>query len=177
MTRHRLPQQQVERRQRRFDRAWDRRQRRQRPIEPAVDQPALLDDQRLARQHTVEAGERRRAPGGELQLQQLVARLRHQVGGDEAGRDQRRRGRGEDEARRRLGVIKRLDPETVARQQQPLAFRVIDRQRHAAAQMAGEFDAIGAIELQRRRVERAVADQDGAARLDERLVGRLASMQ
>ncbi len=56
----------------------------QRLAAAALDDPAPRDDQGLARQHAADAGEDRVAAGGELQLQQFVARLPHQLGGTSA---------------------------------------------------------------------------------------------
>ncbi len=115
----------------------------------ALDDAAPGDHQRLARQHPPDAGEDGVAAGGELQLQQLVARLAHQLGRDEAARNQAFGLRREGEALRGLDVIERLDAERIARQDEPPRRRIVQRQRIHAAQPAGEIEPVAAIEMQR----------------------------
>ncbi len=50
---------------------------------------------------------------------------------------------------RGLGVIERLDAEGIARQHQPARRRVVQRDRVHAAQVAGEIEAVAAIEMER----------------------------
>ena len=117
----------------------------------ALDDAALGDHHRLARQHALDAGEDRLAAGGELKLQQLVARLAAPARpATSAAGDQRLRLRGEGEALRRLDVIERLDAERIARQHEPPRRRIVQRDRIHAAQLARRSRARG-------------GDRDGAA--------------
>ena len=107
--------------------------RRQGVLAAALDDASLPHHDRLARQHPLDAGEDRVAAGGELHLQQLVARRRGELALDDAGLDQRLRFRGEGEVLRRLGVVERLDAKGIARQHQPPGCRVVQGDRvHAA---------------------------------------------
>ena len=109
----------------------------------------LAHDHGLARQHAADAGEDGVAAGGELQLQQLVARLAHQLGRDEARRDEACGSEAKAKPCARLGVIERLDAERIARQHQPARGRIVQRDRVHAAQMAREVEPVAAIEMQR----------------------------
>jgi len=139
--------------------------------------------------HAVDAGKDRLHAGGELDLQQLVARggadgTRHDVGGQ-----QRRAFGREGDACRRLRHIQRLDAERVARQRDGAAGAVVDGERIHAAQRAGEVGGIADKPLQRHLVvavggemhlrhrcaqlavvvDLAVADEGGGTR-EQRLV-------
>ena len=163
---------------------------RQRLDAPALDDAAFGDDQRLARQDARNAGEDRVAAGGELQLEQFVARLPHQLDRHRVRSEDRLRLRGEDQALRRLGIVKRLDAERIAAENETANTGIMQRDRIHAAQMLGEIETEFAIEMQRQLairgggdfrfrhlgmklaviIDLAIRDQRGAARLVERLV-------
>ena len=106
---------------------------RQRPVfgqgrpAPALDDPPPADDHGLARQDPVDAGKDRLATGGELHLEQFVARRLQQPRRHQPGVNQRSRLGGKGEAVGGLGVIERLDAERVARQHQPAGARIVQR--------------------------------------------------
>jgi hypothetical protein len=108
--------------------------------------------QRLARQHAIDASEDRLPPAGELELQQLVAALRHDVRLGEAGVDQRARLRGEGKIVRPFDVVERLDAERVAREQQQLLRRVVNGERIHAAQGGSELDPPATVEIDGGRI-------------------------
>ncbi len=121
----------------------------QRGAAAALDHAALAHDHRLAGQYPVDAGKDRLSAGGELHLQQFVARRAHQRRRHQPSVDQRARLGGKGKGGRRLGVIERLDAERVARQDQPPSPRVVQGQRIHAAQMGGEIEPVPAIEVER----------------------------
>jgi len=92
----------------------------------AFDHPALHDHQGFARQHALDPVVERAAPGGELQLQHLLARLLIDPGLDQPGAHQSLGLGGEGEAFRILDVIKRLDAERVTRQDQLAGLGIVD---------------------------------------------------
>ncbi len=135
-------------------RAVDGAAARQGAAAQAVDDTAVLDDDRLARQDTIDPGERGRPPGGELQLQQLIAQRPADPRRDEAGGDQRLRLRGEGEAHDGLGVVERLDAERIAAQHQAsggtaVAAPVVQGDGIHAAEPFGEAKIVVQIEVQR----------------------------
>ena len=125
---------------------------------PPLDDAAFRDDERFARQHARDSGEDRVAAGGELQLEQFIARLPHQLDRHGARSEDRLRFRREDEALRRLGIIERLDAERIAAENQPPGRRIVQRDRIHAAQMFREIETEFAIEMQRQLAIRASGD-------------------
>ncbi len=158
-----------------------------------LDDPPLPHDHGLSRQNPADPGKDRLPAGGELHLDELVARPPQQLRGDDAGLDQRIGLGGEGEPPRGLGVIERLDPERVARQHQATSAGVVQRQRIHAAQMLRELEPVATIKMQRQLairlgrkrnragaaaqclaqldviVDLGIGDQRGAAGLIERL--------
>ena len=116
---------------------------------PALDDPPLAHDYRLAGQNPVDPGEDRLAAGRELHLHQLVAHRPHEARLDDAGFDQRARLGGKGKGARRLRVIERLDAERVARQNQAARSGIVHRHGVHAAQMLGKVEPVPAIEMQR----------------------------
>ena len=128
------------------------------PARPrAGRRPAPLDHvpfgagQRLARQHAMDAGEDRLGAGGELQLQQLLARGAdaRRARPSPASRSALRLGR-EGEAAVDRRRIERLDAERIARQRDGAGRALVDRDRIHAAQVVGEATTVAQPEMQRR---------------------------
>ena len=154
-----------------------------------LDDLAVGDDDGLARQDALDAGENRVAPRRELQLQQFRLRAGIDRRRREAAGDQRLRLRGEGEAVLGLGIVERLDAEGVARQHEVTRFGIVQGERVHAAQLVDEIDAVAAVEVERRLpvgagrevdavqlpaqlavvVDPAVGDERSTARLDQRL--------
>ena len=123
----------------------------------------------------------------------IAERDRVELSPREARGEKRLRFRGEGDAVGPLDVVERLDPERVARQQQPAGARVVQRDRPHAAQRVGEGGAVAAIEEERRLavrarresrpgergaqlgvvVDLAIGDERGAVGLEQGLVARL----
>ncbi len=162
----------------------------QRRAPQPVDDPAALDDDGLARQYALDTGEDRLAPGGELDLHQLVAHVANELAIGEAGGNERGRLGGEGETRCRLDIVERLDAEGIARQHEASGGGIVQRDCVHAAQMRGEAEPVTAIEVERRLairgrreggglerrtqldvvVDLAIGDEGGAAGLVKRLV-------
>ena len=123
--------------------------RQRRPL-LAVCDPSVLDDQRLARQNSLDALPNRFASRGELKLQQLDGTVPPDPRGDQPGADDRLRFRCENQPGTGLGIVERLDAERVARQHQPSGRRVVDRDGVHAAKPIGEAGAVAVVEVQRR---------------------------
>ena len=157
---------------------------------PAFDDAALGHHHGFARQDAMDALEDGFAAGGELQLQQLVARGDVERRLHQAAADERLGLGGEGQALRRLDIIKRLDAERIAGQHQPPGAGIVQGDGVHAAQMTGEVEPEAAIEMQRQFaigaggedrggkfpleldvvVDLAVRDQRRAPRLVKRLV-------
>ncbi len=116
----------------------------------AVDHPAVGDPERLAGQQAADAGKDGVAAGGELQLQQLVARFRPQRPLHQPGGEQRLRLRREGQAVLQLGDIERLDAERVARQRQVVGAALVDGDRVHAAERLDIALAVAQPQMQRR---------------------------
>ncbi len=114
-----------------------------------LDDSAASNHHGFPRQHPVDPGEDRLAPGGELHLYELVARPASECRSDKARFDQRARLGGKGETVRRLGVIERLDAERIAGQDQASGARIVQCHGVHAAQLQSEVEPIAAVEMQR----------------------------
>ncbi len=128
----------------------DRPARRQRRAVVALDDAAVFDGDGLAGQQPAYAGEDRLRTGGEFELEQFRASRRIDLGAHQPRRQQRRRFGGERELVGGLRVVERLDAERIARQDKPIAVRIVERDRIHAAQPLGEGNPEAMVEMQDR---------------------------
>ena len=101
----------------------------------AIEDVPVGAGDRFARQQTLDALEDRFRAGGELQLQQLLARGRTDGARRQAGLQQRLRLGGEGQAVAGLRDVERLDAEWVAGQRHRALDAFVDRDRVHAAQV------------------------------------------
>jgi hypothetical protein len=117
--------------------AWRLRGREQRrgiPIALRLRGATVADRQRVTGRQLEDAAEERQRVGhvAEAQVGQSCARIDRPI--DPRRRQQRLQLRAEHEASGRFGVVERLDPEAVARQEERTARRIPDREGEHAPQ-------------------------------------------
>ncbi len=123
---------------------------RERQAPAALDDPPAGDNQGFSGSDAADAVEYGFVAGGELELQKFRAAVRIDPRRNDAGGDQRLRLGGKSESVRRFGVIKRLDSEGIAGQQQAVCRRIVNRDRVHAAQFLGKTRTEFPIEMKRR---------------------------